>query len=138
MGGFTSFAGKFATFRIQMSSAQLLALDASPVLILPRPDPDQYISLLRVDMALSAGDTQYVGGSDLMLVYGETFTNGVITWPASILTGAVDSLALGLQNGTADEPNFSAEPIFLALDGAAPTAGDGSITPYGSFVVFKA
>lgn len=125
------------TFRATISAAQLQALDAEPVQLIARPEADSYIHLLRVDMALMAGNTPYVSPNDVMLVYGADFTNGLILWPGSFLEGTVDALALGQQNGTADEPNFITQPLVLTSDGAAPTLGNGTVTLYGSFIVFK-
>lgn len=115
-----------------LSSANLLAMSASPVQILAAPGANLLIKILLIEFELVAGGTPYAGGGNVIAQYSTTALGAgpaaTLTVPASSITAAVDTMSAA---GPTSQPLVKSlaanQPVYISNQTAAFTAGNGTV-----------
>jgi hypothetical protein len=115
-----------------ITSAQILDLNANPVLILDRPGGTSSIIVDKFILEYTYGGTQYTAGENLILVYlagnhaSSDITSVFLTQASSAIMQASGTT---LGGGAGLTPlQVRDQPIYLALDGGAVDYADGNGT----------
>jgi hypothetical protein len=121
--------------RVALSSAQLLALNASPVTIVAAPGAGQMLVVLGVAANLAFGTTPYTISSGNVVLFIGTIDEGDI---ANATAGFFRNLLVNAGNiagvdgpfaGLTDDPDFLAnQPIIIGSTETDPTLGDGTLS----------
>jgi hypothetical protein len=138
-----------------ITAAQLLALNTTPIVILPVPavttivgaaSPLQNVAYVikSVSTKLNFGTTAFAGGTGLGLWYGATPTgSAIISIPPAAVTATASTLVLDI--GPAVPTGYSVSPptlaegqqVILANSGTALTAGDGTLDVIVEYLILQ-
>lgn len=121
------------TSKIQLSSAQLLAINATPVDIVPAPGAGKIVTIVALVYSGHFGSAAYINGSALGLIYaGTAKAPSADVCTAAVVNAAADHvsvMAIGTLDAVDDTPaNIANKAIQLKAVGAAFTTGDGTAT----------
>ncbi len=117
---------------IRLTSAQILALNATPVILIPPPGAGYVWLLWQTVALLTPGGTQYANGSDIVIGYGVTAANyqRTICTTATVLsaTDAFDCRLPELATEANQPPvNITNQPLYCKASAAAFINGDGTL-----------
>ena len=123
--------GAVQSVTVSLSSAQLLALNTSPVTIVPAPGAGSYILVLVTSYELIYGSSPYsLAGDPPGLAYGG---NAIYPadqgWNVSSFTGSSSSVAFVAGPGSigfVPTSNVSNQPVKLVADIGNPTSGNST------------
>jgi hypothetical protein len=124
--------GAVQSVTVSLSSAQLLALNTSPVTIIPAPGAGSYILILVTSYELIYGSSPYsIAGDPPGLCYGghATYPADEGGWNVSSFTGSSNSVAFVVGPGSLGfvaTSNVSNQPVKLVADIGNPTGGNGT------------
>jgi len=126
---------------VNLSSAQILALDVTPVLIVAAPGAGNFIRVLNIIEDLAFGTTPYVDTfSSAGLYYGDA--NGFTIDGIRLSILSEQSSSKVVLNTVENNPimqgpavDFLNKPITAAATGGAPTGGDGTIKVTIDYVI---
>lgn len=126
-------AGPVSKVKFTLTSAQLLAMKATPVSILPAPGASRYYHVIGVTARYLFGGTAYtLNGGTLKLFYGPAASAKALTADMSaLLTQAVNATTIGqavLGLATLTDAQALNVDLEVANDGAAEvTLGNGTV-----------
>lgn len=127
---------------IKLSTAQILALDTTPVLIAPAPGVNLVANPYRILLKLVAGSTRFQAGGIVYIYLGPVANNikqQIAT--AAFVNGLTDRLlviSLNLFGTTNFDPTVLENlPLYIATVGAAFTNGNGSLNAFVSYEPFR-
>ena len=123
--------GAVQSVTVSLSSAQLLALNTSPVTIVPAPGAGSYILVLVTSYELIYGSSPYsLAGDPPGLAYGGNATYPADEgWNVSSFTGSSSSVAFVTGPGSigfVPTSNVSNQPVKLVADIGNPTSGNST------------
>ena len=112
--------------RVTLTSAQILALNTTPITLVGAPGANKYISVDEIVGILDFGSAAYVGTNAVEFRYtngaGAKVTgDGANAWLNSASSAAVKTVAAAVT------PVANA-PVVASVPTANPTTGDGTIT----------
>src|SRR6266404_430733 len=126
---------------VNLSCAQILALDVTPVLIVPAPGAGNFIRVLNIIEDLTFGTTPYSDvSSSAGLYYGDA--NGFTVDGVRLSILSEQSSSKVVLNTVENNPimqgpkdSFVNQPITASAIGGAPTGGDGTIKVTIDYVI---
>lgn len=129
--------------QVRLTSAQILGMYATPVLILPAPPAGKMIVLSRITGTYLFGTVQYVAGGAIGLEWGSA---AHLAGPAASTTlagatfdGYAASNTFELTPDNTDTlAHIIAMPVYISNDTAAFTTGDGSLLVNVNYTVVNA
>lgn len=119
-------AGSAQHAKVTLTSAQILALNTTPIQLVAAPGAGYYISVVEVMALLNYGTTQYTGANNVEIRYtngsGAKVTGDLASsWLDSSATTAVKAVAAAVT------PVANAK-IVASVPTANPAAGDSTVT----------
>ena len=118
--------------KVTLTTAQILALDATPIELAPAPGPGKIIIPIGVVAVLHAGATPFAAGSSVHAFIGlEADAHDQEAFTAAFVNAAADAAAESIFMSSADTDilaDYENKAINLVAVGAAFTTGDGSLT----------
>jgi len=132
-GGSTdAFSNAAVTVKIEssaLSSANILALNTTPITLLPALPTTQFYNIINAVAVMKTGTTPY----DITGVTGISLSTGEGTWGANILTTAPAN-----RKGTlSTAPTVSNAAVTISAAGADPTAGNGTMKIHLTYTINK-
>lgn len=133
----TPLAANGTSITVPLTSAQILGMNAAPVLIIPAPGPGLVIQVInwQINMITAGVPTDYAGGGAIGLEYGAAVADAgplaSATIPATVFTTGTPN-NLGMAGGAAAFGAASAayvnEPIYISNATGAFTTGTSIAT----------
>lgn len=115
---------------VQVSSAQILSLSTTTIVIVPAPPTGSYVNLIQGILRMSPGGVQYAGGGVVQFLYGATNIATLAT--AAVINSATASITdkTAATLGTAGVATSTVNGQALNINNAtAPfTAGTGTFS----------
>jgi len=112
-----------------LSSAQLLALRASPVQLLAAPGPNKFYNVLGCTAVYIAGATPYNLNGNLFLLIGPALYGWTFPYLVGLLDEAFDTLVMTTPSGYPHPASQGVNvPLTITVDGASELlSGDGTV-----------
>ncbi|CAM6004576.1 unnamed protein product, partial [Sphagnum balticum] len=109
---------------LQLTSAQILALNSTPITIVPAPGAGYIIDVISAAAMLTFNTTAYTGTNALQIQY--TNGSGAVTasFPSSFIDSAVTTYFTTVKLAASAAANA---PLVVSVPTANPAAGDGTI-----------
>lgn len=143
--GNLSFAdGAMQQASVTLQPADVIAMFAAPVQLLPAPGEDRMIRVLDVEYVLDFDSAQYTGGGAIQLQYGDTINAGGLSasvdLAAATLNGYAADSTVGVsgESESGDAADKVNEGIYISNDTAAFATGDSPVTVKIWFSVINA
>ncbi len=116
---------EYLTEKIRLTSAQILAAETTPVVILPAPGPGKKIVPIRAIID-GEGGTPYVNTGNVFVDFESAPTNGIFNGLASVLDSADPISVLSVVDGQANLAEN--EALVFQGTGLGTTTGDFDVT----------
>jgi len=118
-----------------LTSAQILALNATPVVVIPAPRANEVIEIISAFAQLNYGTAAYATNTGLDLCYSGSPT--VRIWNNTAILGDVSDIMrrLDKSSGASAQILRAGEAIVANNITGDPTAGDGTVTVYITYRV---
>lgn len=128
---------------IALTSSQVMSLYATPFQILPDPAAGQLIIVDKVLYDIEYGTTQYTGGGNIFVEYGNVVHGGGFAASTSISAATFNGVALSSFLTAGGSPlnyprsNSLGRGIYLSNDTAAFATGDSTMNVYVFYKVYS-
>lgn len=123
----------------EISSAEILAMNSTPVQIIPAPGAGKAISILSVIINYQYGTSDYATNTTLTGFFdtiGDATTNPYCT-NQSLLPSTSSKIGTFRQNSPADIGVGNNKPFMLATKTGNPTGGDGTLKVYVTYNIIE-
>jgi hypothetical protein len=122
--------GPIFTATLTLTSAQILALFTTPVVIVPAPATGFYINPMETVLRTLPGGSAYAAGGVVQLALGAAATVVIGTIAAAaVITNAADQIAASsIALWTGSEANCDAQPLVINNASGAFTTGNGTLS----------
>jgi hypothetical protein len=118
------------TVKVSVTSAEVLALEGSPVLLLSSFGSGHIIDVISVKVKRNFGTAAYVSANPLLVGY-ENATNALLEADQSFLEGSADGIVqMGSSSLTFDDNVVENAGLYAYVENADPTTGDGTFDFY--------
>lgn len=135
-----SSSGTVLTAVAHLTSAQILNMNATPVVIIPAPGPGLRVFVLGASAVYNFGTVAYAGGTQLALYYSAAIgaLNAAPFLSIALLGNTVSEVsqfARGATGGTGQAATATTNQPIVMTTNAAPTTGDGTVDVYVQYVI---
>lgn len=119
--------GGLQTIEIDLSSADILALSATPKILVPAPGTGKIINVLGIMTSLSVGGTPYTGGSGVSVRYNGLVTNLVTALNTFTIVNTTDLIRTAHAITPLNDITLGINKAVQLEDGTPYISGNGTL-----------
>lgn len=123
----TGGTGPVSVATVTLSSVEILALNASPTLVIPAPGAGLAIQILSVCTELVFGTSAYTGSGQFFLAYGPATTSPASGNAAVVVKSTVSSIQINVAQGAPTANSAASNAAIYATGAGTLIGGDGTV-----------